>query len=196
MRGNLRPITPRSSPAIARPAAAPKGTSRPRGATNAMPQAQPNESARCTGTAASSRRPRCVAPGRRIEPAASDASSGSPPRSSASAIEGAPLRTAAHAPAAVPSRSALAWGVYAVSGHPSRMQREARAHRGFAVAARSAADESGRRLLKASHRSCHAARTGHLVEPAKDRPEPPTQPSASAEGQQQSIGLDNRQHRR
>ena len=106
MRGNLRPITPRSSAAIARPAAAPKGTSRPRGARSAMPQAQASESARWTGTAASSRRRRRLSPGSRIEPAAADASSGSPPRSSASAVEGAPLRTAAHAPAAVPSRSA------------------------------------------------------------------------------------------
>src|SRR5829696_801229 len=119
MRGNLRPITPRSSPAIARPAAAPKGSSRPRGATNAMTQAQPNESARWTGMAASSRRPRRVSPGSRIEPAASDASSRSPPRSSATAVEGAPARTAAHPPAAIPSRS-VPRGVLTPTGSPGR----------------------------------------------------------------------------
>ena len=70
------------------------------------PKPQASESARCTGTAASSRRRRRVSRGRRIEPAASDAASGSPPRSSAWAVEGAPLRTAAQTPAAVPSRSA------------------------------------------------------------------------------------------
>jgi uncharacterized protein YlxP (DUF503 family) len=107
MRGNRRGAsTTRSSAAIASAPAVAPGISRPRGTATLSTAAQPNDSARCTGTAAvSSGSVRCSR-GRRIDPAAVAASSRGSPRSSVTVVDGTPLSRDAAAPAASASASA------------------------------------------------------------------------------------------
>ena len=106
MRGSRRPITPRSSAAIASPPSRPPSGSRPRGSARSSTTAQPSESARWTGTAAASSGSVRVSRGSSSVPAARAPSSTSSPRASAIAVEGAPLTTAATSPACSASRIA------------------------------------------------------------------------------------------
>src|SRR5215213_4973720 len=105
MRGRRRPMTTRSSAAMASPPATQPGSSRPRGTAAASTYAQPTDRARCTGSAAAS----SSGPGARspstIDPAARPDSSTSSPRASVTSVDGAPLTTAATSPAASASRA-------------------------------------------------------------------------------------------
>src|SRR5919107_2098280 len=87
------------------------GTVARRGSAALMTAAQPNDSARCTGTAAASSGALRRSRGSRIEPAAVAASSRLSPRTSVTVVEGSPLSTAPAAPAASASPSATVRGV-------------------------------------------------------------------------------------
>lgn len=75
--GTSRPMMPRSSVAIRRPAMTPSTTGFLRGKAAASTTPQSADSERWTGIAAVSSGTRLRSPGRRIDPAASEASSGS-----------------------------------------------------------------------------------------------------------------------
>src|SRR4051794_30219040 len=99
MRGNHRPIRPRSSAAIPRPASVAHATRRRGGSTRSIATAQPSESARCTGTAAAMSTGTRRSRGSSSEPAASAPSVSGRRVASAHVVEGRPLSTAAAAPA-------------------------------------------------------------------------------------------------
>src|SRR3954449_13599287 len=106
MAGKRRPMTSRSSAAIARPAATAAGTVARRGRIALSSAAQPNDSPRWTGTAAASSTGVRRSRGSRIVPAAVAASSSGSRRASVTVVDGTPLRTAPAAPAASASASA------------------------------------------------------------------------------------------
>jgi uncharacterized protein len=111
MRGNARPATARSSAAIASPPATAAGTVARAGSATLNTAAQPNDSARCTGTAAAASTPACRSRGSRIDPAAVTPSSSDSPRASVTTVDGAPLSSAPASPAGSASASATFRGV-------------------------------------------------------------------------------------
>src|SRR3954447_18646144 len=113
MRGNARPTSSRSSAAIARPPPTAAGTVARAGSRALSTAAHPNDSARCTGTAAASSGSDRRSRGSRIVPAAVAPSSRLSRRKSVTVVDGTALTSAPAAPEGSASASATVRGVAA-----------------------------------------------------------------------------------